>query len=141
MLARMCMPEQGPASDRLVRDLFGLHRVVRRGTSGREYHLFALPHGEWVRLMARCGLIVEDLIEVQVPPGSATNDFPEFPTTGSGAGPPRRSGSPAADPPAQSVNELADRRGSDQRQIRMSLGSCSGCWLACEPLLAGGLWR
>ena len=29
-LARMCMPEQGPASDRLVHDLFGLHRVVRQ---------------------------------------------------------------------------------------------------------------
>jgi SAM-dependent methyltransferase len=78
-LARICMPEQGPASDQLVRDLFGLHRVVRRGTSGREYHLFALPHGEWVRLMASCGLTVEDLIEVQVPPGAANNDFPEFP--------------------------------------------------------------
>jgi hypothetical protein len=75
----MCMPEQGPATDRLVRDLFGLHRVARRGTSDTEYQLFALPHGEWIRLMARCGLIVEDLIEVQVPPGAANNDFPEFP--------------------------------------------------------------
>src|SRR5580658_8381314 len=27
-LARMCMPEHGPATDRLIRDLFGLHRVV-----------------------------------------------------------------------------------------------------------------
>ena len=78
-LARICMPEQGPATDRLVRDLFGLHHVVRRGTSGTEYRLFALPHGEWIRLMARCGLMVEDLIEVQVPPGATNNDFPEFP--------------------------------------------------------------
>ena len=78
-LARIFMPEQGPATDRLVRDLFGLHRVVRRGTSGAQYRLFALPHGEWIRLMARCGLMVEDLIEVQVPPGAANNDFPEFP--------------------------------------------------------------
>jgi hypothetical protein len=51
-LARMCMPAQGPATDRLARDLFGLHRVVQRGTSGTEYQLFALPHGEWIRLMA-----------------------------------------------------------------------------------------
>jgi SAM-dependent methyltransferase len=50
-LARLCMPEEGPATDRLVRDLFGLHRVVRRGTSGSEYQLFALPHGEWIRLL------------------------------------------------------------------------------------------
>jgi hypothetical protein len=49
-LARLCVPEQGPATDRLVRDLFGLHRVVRRGTSGAEYRLFTLPHGEWIRL-------------------------------------------------------------------------------------------
>jgi len=78
-LARICMPEQGPATGLLVRDLFGLHRVVRRGASGTRYRLFALPHGQWIRLMARCGLIVEDLIEVQVPPGAANNDFPEFP--------------------------------------------------------------
>jgi hypothetical protein len=29
--------------------------------------------------MARCGLMVEDLIEVQVPEGAANDDFPEFP--------------------------------------------------------------
>jgi len=78
-LARLCMPEQGPASDRLVRELFGLHRVVRRGTSGSEYSLFALPHGEWIRLLRRCGLVVEDMIEVQVPPAATNNDFAEFP--------------------------------------------------------------
>jgi SAM-dependent methyltransferase len=78
-LARMCMPEQGPATDRLVHDLFGLHRIVQRGTSGSEYQLFTLPHGEWIRLLGRCGLMVEDLIEVQVPPGATNNDFPELP--------------------------------------------------------------
>ena len=78
-LARLCLPDQGPAGDRLVRDLFGLHHVVRRGTSGAGYRLFTLPHGEWIGLMARCGLMVEDLIEVQVPAGAANNDFPEFP--------------------------------------------------------------
>ena len=78
-LARMCSPERGPATDRLVRDLFGLHCVVRSGTSGEEYRLFTLPHGECIRLMNRCSLVVEDLIEVQVPPGSTNHDFPEFP--------------------------------------------------------------
>jgi hypothetical protein len=71
--------EQGPATDRLVRDLFGLHGVVRTGTSGNRYRLFTLPHGEWIRLMGKCGLTVEDLIEVQVPPRAVNNDFPEFP--------------------------------------------------------------
>ncbi|GAA1784290.1 hypothetical protein GCM10009682_03100 [Luedemannella flava] len=78
-LARMCVPEQGPATDRLLRDLFGLHRIVRRGTSGEEYHLFTLPHGEWIRLMGDCGLVVENLIEVQVPPDATNDDFPELP--------------------------------------------------------------
>lgn len=78
-LARMCMPEEGSATDRLVHDLFGLHRVVRRGESGTEYRLFTLPHGEWIRLMTGCGLVVEELIEVRVPPGATNNDFPEFP--------------------------------------------------------------
>jgi SAM-dependent methyltransferase len=74
VLARLCIPEQGPATGRL-----GLHRIVRRGTSGSEYQLFTLPHGEWIRLLGRCGLTVEDMIEVQVPPGAANNDFPELP--------------------------------------------------------------
>ena len=77
-LTHLCLPEQGPATDRLVRDLFGLHQRVRRGKSGTVYRQFALPHGEWIRVMAGCGLIVEDLIEVQVPPGAANNDFPEY---------------------------------------------------------------
>jgi SAM-dependent methyltransferase len=78
-LARLCSPEQGPATDRLVRNLFGLHCVALNGTSGERYRLFTLPHGEWIRLMNRCGLVVEDLIEVQVPPDATNNDFPEFP--------------------------------------------------------------
>jgi hypothetical protein len=30
--------------------------------------------------MTRCGLVVEDLIKVQVPPGGTNSDFPEFPS-------------------------------------------------------------
>jgi SAM-dependent methyltransferase len=78
MLARLCLPEQGPMSDRLARDLHGLHRVLRRGTSGRQWEQFALSHGNMIRLLGRCGLVVEDLIEVEIPPGATTN-FPTFP--------------------------------------------------------------
>ncbi len=78
-LARMCLPETGPATERLARDLFGLHQVVRRGSSGTTYRQFTLPHGERIRLMTACGLVVEDLIEVQFPPGAANDDFPEYP--------------------------------------------------------------
>jgi SAM-dependent methyltransferase len=78
-LARLCVPQTGPATDRLAHDLFGLHRVVRRGTSGTVYQLFGLPHGEWIRLLAGCGLVVADLTEVQLPPDVTNDNFPELP--------------------------------------------------------------
>lgn len=79
-LARLCVPEEGPISDRLVHDLFDLHRVIRRAPSGHEYQVFGLPHGEWIRLLTGHGLVVENLIEVRVPDGITNSDFPEFPT-------------------------------------------------------------
>jgi SAM-dependent methyltransferase len=79
VLARLCLPATGPAADRLVRPLFGLHGVVRQGGSGTAYQQFALPHGEMIRLLASCGLVVENLIEVQIPPDAVNNDFPEYP--------------------------------------------------------------
>ncbi|MCK9894948.1 class I SAM-dependent methyltransferase [Frankia sp. AgB32] len=79
VLARLCMPEQGPVTNRLVQDLFGLHRLARRGGSGLAYRQFTLPHGEWIRLMTGCGLVVEDLVEVEVPPDATNSEFAEFP--------------------------------------------------------------
>ncbi|HEY8473344.1 MAG TPA: hypothetical protein VIL37_12020 [Natronosporangium sp.] len=35
---------------------------------------FYLPHGERIRLLRDCGLLVEDLIEVQAPAG-AVNEY------------------------------------------------------------------
>jgi hypothetical protein len=55
VLARLCIPEQGPATGRLVRDLFGLHRIIQRGTSGSEYQLFTLPTGIEVLVLAQHG--------------------------------------------------------------------------------------
>jgi hypothetical protein len=46
--------------------------------------------------MGTCGLMVEDMIEVQVPQAPPTTTFPSFRTSGPDAGRPRRSGSPAA---------------------------------------------
>jgi hypothetical protein len=57
----------------------GLHRILQRGTSGSGCQLFTRPPGQWIRLLGRCGLVVEDLIEVQVRPGATSNDFPELP--------------------------------------------------------------
>jgi hypothetical protein len=66
-------PEVGPVTDRLVRDLFGLHRITWPEEEGVE---FCQPHGERIRLLRSCGLEVEDLIEVQAPE-DGVNDFVE----------------------------------------------------------------
>jgi len=47
---------------RLMRDYFGLHVV---GTSDSVE--FQLPYGEWIRLFAACGLVVDRLVEPAAP--------------------------------------------------------------------------
>ncbi len=69
-LLQLCLPDHGPARDRLVRDLFGLHRLAR--TDGGVQ--FCLPHGEQIRLLRSCGLVVDDLIEIPAP-ADAASDF------------------------------------------------------------------
>jgi SAM-dependent methyltransferase len=75
-LLTLCTPDDGPATERLVRDEFGLHRLVRPGYGGVEFYL---PHGERIRLLRSCGLEVEDLIEVRAPEDAGDSDFPEVP--------------------------------------------------------------
>jgi SAM-dependent methyltransferase len=70
-LLMLCMPAQGPVDDRLVRDLFGLHRLTWPDNGGVE---FSLSHGDRIRLLRSCGLVVEELVEVQAPP-DAVNEF------------------------------------------------------------------
>ena len=53
-----------PAGDRLVRDYFGLHRLEWADDDSVE---FALPYGEWFRLLRANGFEVEDLLELQAP--------------------------------------------------------------------------
>jgi SAM-dependent methyltransferase len=69
-LLQLCLPDRGPAQSQLARDLFGLHRLARPD-QGVE---FCLPHGELIRLLGSCGLVVDDLIEVRAP-ADATSDF------------------------------------------------------------------
>ncbi len=64
-LLMLCMPEQGAAQAQFVRDYFGMYRFGWEDTGEIEFHL---PYGEWIRLFRRCGLVVEDLIEIQAPP-------------------------------------------------------------------------
>jgi SAM-dependent methyltransferase len=60
-----------PPGDRLQRNYFGLHEM--RWVSDESVE-FALPYGEWFRLLRDSGFEVEDLIEIQAPP-DATRDF------------------------------------------------------------------
>ncbi|HST66681.1 MAG TPA: methyltransferase domain-containing protein, partial [Mycobacteriales bacterium] len=72
-LLQLCAPDTEavqPAGDRLLRDYFGLHRLTWVSDEGVE---FALPYGEWFRLLRANGFEIEDLIELQAP-ADATRD-------------------------------------------------------------------
>ena len=61
-----------PATERLLRPYFGMHRFDWPDDESVELHL---GHGDMIRLLRRCGFEVEDLIEVQ-PPEGATTEWP-----------------------------------------------------------------
>jgi SAM-dependent methyltransferase len=71
VLAMLCAPddEEEPASDRLLRPYFGMHRFEWPGDDSVEFHL---PHGEMIALLRRSGFEVEELIEIRPPDGSTT---------------------------------------------------------------------
>jgi SAM-dependent methyltransferase len=71
-LVIMCVPEReadGPASDRLMRDYFGMHRYEWPDDPGVEFHL---GHGDWVRLLRANGFEIEDLVELRPAEGAVT---------------------------------------------------------------------
>jgi hypothetical protein len=74
-LLQLCLPEHGPVQDRLVHDLFGL-RQLHRAEWGVQ---FCLPHGEQVRLLRSCGLVVDDLVEIPAPPDAASDFARDIP--------------------------------------------------------------
>jgi len=58
-----------PAGDRLLRPYFGMRRFEWPDDDSVEFHL---THGDMLRLLRAAGMEVEDLLEVQPPPGSTT---------------------------------------------------------------------
>jgi SAM-dependent methyltransferase len=58
-----------PATERLVRPYFGLHRFEWPDDESVEFHL---GHGDMIRLLRGCGLEVEDLLELRPGPGATT---------------------------------------------------------------------
>jgi SAM-dependent methyltransferase len=73
-LLMLCAPDEDgvPASDRLLRDHFGMHRFEWPDDPTVEFHL---GHGDWIRLLRANGFEVEDLIELRPPP-DAISDYP-----------------------------------------------------------------
>jgi len=60
LLVTLCAPDEGAASDRLLRDQRGL-KVVTYPEEGVEFHL---AHGEWIATLARHGFTVNALHEL-----------------------------------------------------------------------------
>ena len=73
----LCAPdaEDEPATDRLLRDYFGMHRFEWPDDPSVEFHL---GYGDMIRLLRRCGFEVEDMIEVR-PREDATTSYPYAP--------------------------------------------------------------
>jgi SAM-dependent methyltransferase len=74
-LAMLTLPDEDlPASERLQRDHFGMHRFAWPDAEGAIE--FALTHGEMIRLLRDSGLEVEDLVEVRAPEDAETPTDP-----------------------------------------------------------------
>jgi SAM-dependent methyltransferase len=58
-----------PATERLLRPYFGMHRFEWPDDESVEFHL---GHGDMIRLLRGCGLEVEDLLELRPGPGATT---------------------------------------------------------------------
>jgi SAM-dependent methyltransferase len=71
-LLMMCVPDEDglPATDRLLRAHFGMHRFEWPDDPTVEFHL---GHGDWIRLLRTNGFDVEDLIELRPPDGAASS--------------------------------------------------------------------
>jgi SAM-dependent methyltransferase len=71
-LLMLCAPdaEEDPATDRMLRPTFGMHRFEWPDDPSVEFHL---AHGDWVRLLRANGFEIEDLIELQAPEEATSN--------------------------------------------------------------------
>lgn len=69
VFARMCLDYE---ADRQVEELLRPYFGLRQLDEGDGAATFNLGYGEWIRLLGANGLVVEDLVEVQPPPGAST---------------------------------------------------------------------
>ena len=71
VLLMLTVPDEDgrPATERMVRPYFGMHRFEWPDDDSVEFHL---GHGDMIRLLMDCGLEVEDLIELRPETGAIT---------------------------------------------------------------------
>lgn len=69
-MLEVCWPSGlGVASNRMVKDYFGMHRIEDRAV------YFNLPYGDWIRLFRRSGLEILDLVETRPPDDVDETDY------------------------------------------------------------------
>ena len=74
-IAETCWPAGSDEPvERLANDYFGMHRVDLGDADHAE---FQLPYGEWLRLFARNGFVVEDLVELRPHPDATSTYYGE----------------------------------------------------------------
>ena len=71
-LVIVCSEDEGAATTKLLRPMFGMHRFEWETEIGVEFHL---AHGELIALLRANGFEIERLIEVQAPADAQTHDF------------------------------------------------------------------
>ena len=67
----LCAAEEDeePASERLIRPQFGMHRIDWTEPECTEFHL---SHGDWIHLLRANGFEILELLEVRPPEGAST---------------------------------------------------------------------
>jgi SAM-dependent methyltransferase len=69
----LCMPDaEAAATNEMLRPYFGLHRTEWSEDNSVDFHL---GYGDWIRVLRGNDFEVEELLELQPPPG-ATTEFP-----------------------------------------------------------------
>jgi SAM-dependent methyltransferase len=61
---------EGPSTDQLRRDQFGMHRFEWDDEPSVEFHI---SHGDMIRLLGKSGFEILDLLEIQAPEGATTS--------------------------------------------------------------------
>jgi SAM-dependent methyltransferase len=71
VLLMLCVPDEDgvPATERLLREQFGMHRFQWPDEPGVEFHL---SHGDWIKLFRANRFEIEDLVELRPPAGLTT---------------------------------------------------------------------